>query len=177
MVNGSIQAEAHILFDEGSQRSFLTEKLANLLEVVPHSSEHISLTSFGLIQSLLRRLDSVIINLKTSTGHLMPILVLVVPNITAPLNNIIRTTLSNVPYLKGLSLAHPVSSAENFEISLLIGADFYWNFIGDHVVRGDGPTAVSYRLGYVLSRPLPVPHSPNSVSSFLNVAVSHDTNA
>ena len=57
----------------------------------------------------------------------MPILVLVVPNITAPLNNTIRTTLSNVPYLKGLPLAHPVSSAENFEISLLVGADFYWN--------------------------------------------------
>ena len=178
MVNGSIQAEAHILFDEGSQQSFLTEKLANLLKyIVPHSSEHISLTSFGLTQSLLQHLDSVIINLKTSTGHLMPILVLVVPNITAPLNNTIRTTLSNVPYLKGLPLAHSVSSAENFEISLLVGADFYWNFIGDHVVRGDGPTAVSYRLGYVLSRPLSVPQSSNSVSSFLNVAVSHDTDA
>jgi len=175
VVNGSVQAEAHILFDEGSQRSFLTEKLARLLEVVPCSSEHISLTSFGSTRPLPRRLDNVIINLKTSKGELMPILALVVPNIAAPLNNTIRTTLRDVPYLQGLPLAHPVSSAENFEISLLVGADFYWNFIGDHVVRGDGPTAVSSRLGYVLSGPLPVHRAYNSVSNFLNLAVSHDT--
>ena len=102
---------SHTIY-EGSQQSFLTEKLANLLEVVPHSSEHTSLTSFGSTQPLLRRLDNVIVNLKTSTGHLMPISVLVVPNIATPLNNTIRTTLSNVPYLKWLPLAHPVSSAE-----------------------------------------------------------------
>ena len=107
----------------------------------------------------------------------MPTVVLIVPNIAASLNNTIKTTLSNVPYLKGLPLAHPVSSAENFKISLLVGADFYWNFIGDHVVRGDVPTAVSSRLGCVLSAPLPGPQFHNSVSSFLNVAVSHDTDA
>ena len=107
----------------------------------------------------------------------MPISALFVPNIATPLKHTIRTTLSNVPYLKGLPLAHPVSSAENFQISLLVGADFYWNFIGDHIVRGDGPIAVSSRLGYVLSGPLPVPQSHNSVSSFVNVTVSHDTDA
>ena len=163
VINGSIQAEANILFDEGSQRPFLTEQLTHLLEVVPHNSEHISLTSFGSTKPVLRCLDNVIINLKTSTGDLMPISALVVPNIAAPLNNTVRTTLSDVSYLKGLPLAHPVSSAENFEISLLVGADFYWNFIGDHVVRGDGPTAVSSRLGYVLSGPLSVPQSHYSV--------------
>ena len=52
---------------------------------------------------------------------------------------------------------------------------FYWNFIGDHGVRGDSPTAVSSRLGYALSGPLPVHQSYNSVSNFLNLAVSHDT--
>ena len=81
----------------------------------------------------------------------MPISAFVVPHIAAPLNNTVRTTLSNMPHLKGLPLAHPVSSAENFEISLLVGVDFHWYFIGDHVVRGDGPTAVSSRLGYTLS--------------------------
>ena len=80
-----------------------------------------------------------------------------------------------MPYLQGLPLAHPVSSTENFEISLLVGSDFYWNFIGNHVVRGDGPTAVSSRLGYVLSGPLPAHQPYNSISNFLNLAVSHDT--
>ena len=128
-----------------------------MLQVVPHRSEHINLASFGSAQPLLRRLDNVIINIKTPKGELIPISVLVVPTIAAPFNNTVITTISNIPHLKGLSLAHPVSSAENFEISLLIGADFYWHFIGDHIVSGDGPTAVSSRLGYVLSGPLPTP--------------------
>jgi len=56
-------------------------------------------------------------------------------------------------------LAHPVTSDENFRISILIGADFYWQFIQDRIVRGDGPTAVQSRLGYLLSGPLPFSHS------------------
>ena len=39
--------------------------------------------------------------------------------------------------------------------SLLIGADFYWQIDGDETVRGDGPTAVSSRIGYLLSGPVP----------------------
>jgi hypothetical protein len=36
---------------------------------------------------------------------------------------------------------------------MLKGADYYWNIMGDHTVRG-GPTEVSSKLGYLLSGPL-----------------------
>jgi len=49
-----------------------------------------------------------------------------------------------------------VTSDENFHISVLIGADYYWEFIQDHIVRGDGPTAIQSQLGYLFSGPLPV---------------------
>ncbi|XP_006816215.1 uncharacterized protein LOC102809036 [Saccoglossus kowalevskii] len=39
------------------------------------------------------------------------------------------------------------------EIDLLIGADYYWSIVQDHVVRGHGPTAVKSKLGYLLSGP------------------------
>nr|XP_006820542.1 PREDICTED: uncharacterized protein LOC102805286 [Saccoglossus kowalevskii] len=32
--------------------------------------------------------------------------------------------------------------------------DYYWDFVGDHIVRGPGPTAVSSILGYLLSGPI-----------------------
>ena len=38
-------------------------------------------------------------------------------------------------------------------------ADFYWCFVQDRVVRGDGPKAVESRLGYLLSGPLPLSQS------------------
>ena len=68
VVNGKIQAEAHILFDEGSQQSFLSEKLAHMLEVVSQRSKHINLAFFASAKPFLRRLDNVIINLKTPGG-------------------------------------------------------------------------------------------------------------
>ena len=89
-------------------------------------------------------------------GHI-PISVLIVPKLAAPIRNSVRTHLDKLPYLRGLPLAHPVTSDENFHISILIGADFYWQFIQDTIVRGDGPTAVKSRLGYLLSGPLPTP--------------------
>ena len=140
--NGS-QAEANVLFDEGSQRSFLTEKLATTLVVTPHRSEKINLSSFGSSQPLYRRMDSVLVHIKTRSGELVPVSALVVPTIAAPLANMTNASVSKLLHLKGLPLAHPITRDENFEISLLVGADSYWNLVGDHIVRGDGPTAVS----------------------------------
>jgi len=88
----------------------------------------------------------------TTSGIPIPISVLIVPSIATPLENTVETSLlTNLPHLKGLQLAHPVTS---FEISLLIGANHYWDFVGDHTVCGNGPTAISSKLGYLLSGPL-----------------------
>ena len=49
---------------------------------------------------------------------------LIIPTIAVPLHNTLHTSVSNLPHLMGLKLAHPVTNAEHFQISLLIGADF-----------------------------------------------------
>ena len=96
------------------------------------------------------------------TGDKIPISVLIVPKIAPPLQNMLRTSLQQVPHLKSLQLAHAIIENENFEISVLIGADYYWSFVQDHIIRGDGLTAVQSKLGYLLSGPLPAhPHSSN----------------
>ena len=104
----------------------------------------------------------------------MPLSTLVVPAIAAPLANTMSASISKLSHLKGLPLAHSISSEENFEVVLLVGADFYWDLIGDHTVGGDGTTAVSSKLGYLLSGPLPVPQPHNVTTSLLNIVVNHD---
>ena len=71
-----------------------------------------------------------------------------------------------MPHLKGLYLAHPITENENFGISILIGADYYWSFVQDHVIRGDGPTTVKSKLGYLLSGPLPTLPQSLTLHSF-----------
>ena len=64
-----------------------------------------------------------------------------------------HSPVEHFPYLQGLSLAHPITHTSNFEISLLIGADFYWSIVENQIIRGDGLTTMQSKLGYLLSGP------------------------
>ena len=94
------------------------------------------------------------IYLRTTDGGEIPISVLVVPRISQPLSNLPFSYVKELPYLKGLDLTHAVSDNQEFDISVLIGADFYWSIVQETVIRGPGPTAVESKLGYLLSGPI-----------------------
>ena len=164
---------AIILLDEGSQRSFLTESLAKSLRVQTYHTEEICLAaSFGSPTTLVKRLDIGTIYLETIIGERLPLSVLIVPTIAAPMHNTTDYTINRLPYLKGLQLAHPVTVREQFEVTLLIGADHYWQVVEDHLVRGPGPTAVKSKLGYLLSGPLVPPkrHCKQLVATVLHAS-------
>lgn len=91
------------------------------------------------------------INVVTTHGEKIPLRVLVVDNIATPLENHLCQQIRDMPHLRGLRLAHLITSDEHFAISLLIGADHYWDIADDTVIRGQGPTAVASKLGYLLS--------------------------
>ncbi len=83
---------------------------------------------------------------------------------------------NGIPYphhIQGLKLAHPIRKEERFNISLLIGADFYLDFVMDNIIRGDGPTAVESKLGYLLSGPLPN-QSRGTTTNILHVLTAHE---
>ena len=164
-----VSLEGNILFDEGAQRSFITQEIATKLNLKPYGKDSISLASFGSNSAMHRSLSVAIIKIQTITREKIPISVLIVPTIEPPLQNSVCTSLKQIPHLKGLHLAHPVTENENFEILVLIGVDYYLNFVQDHIIRGTGPTAVQSKLGYLLSGPLPT-HSHNSTVSLFHVS-------
>ena len=145
---------ANILFDEGAQRTFMTRTLADQLKSTPHHKENLYISSFGGETTPKSQVDIITIVLETDLGD-VSMSALVVPTIAAPLHNFVNSDVRNLPYLQGLKLAHPVGTPEKFDISLLIGTDYYWQIVGNHIVRGKGPTAMQSKLGYLLSGPLP----------------------
>ena len=62
-------------------------------------------------------------------------------------------TASTLSHIRHLKLAHPIKQGD---VQLFIGADFYWDVVGNKVIRGPGPTAVESKFGYLLSGPLTV---------------------
>ena len=106
-----------------------------------------------------------VITIVSYTGEMIPLSVLVIPKIAAPFQTITRSQLHALPYLRGLTLAHPMTGDKQFNVSLLIGVDYYWKLVGDDVIRGNGPTAVQSKLGYLLSGPSVQSAASNTVTS------------
>ena len=171
--SGNLSVPANILLDEGSQKTFVTENLAEKLKLRPIGTANISLAAFGDANRNIRYLDKAIIDLETQNGTKIPMEVLIVPTIAAPLDNRINFEASKLPYLQGLKLAHPVCNEDKFDISMLIGADYFWDIVQDQIVRGHGPTAVKSHLGYLLSGPLSTGINSTNSASMLNILIQH----
>ena len=116
--------------------------------------QNICLSSFGGTNTLTN-LQATHIYLQAKAGDEIPISVLIVSKIATPLKNLMPTPVKHFPHLQGLALAHPIMHSSDFEISLLIGADFYWDIVQDRIICGNGPTAMALKLGYLLSGPVP----------------------
>ena len=156
--------DANILLDEGSQRSFITKELASILDL----RGPVTISPFGTKHPTSRHLTVSRVTLLTRSGEELQLSVLVVPFIATPLQSHTSLNFLQLPHLQGLQLAHLLSSESEFAISLLVGADYYWDIVGDKVVRGSGPTAVESKLGYLLSGPTQQGH-PHSMA--INVSM------
>ncbi|VDI69825.1 Hypothetical predicted protein [Mytilus galloprovincialis] len=121
-----------------AQRSFITADLATKLNVQKEGSENLNIVSFGNKTSCIRNLDKTTVQLKANNGEIIPIKVLIVITIASPLQSQSRKITQGLHYLHGSSLAHPVTDAESFELTLLIAADFYWNIVQDKEMLGNG---------------------------------------
>ena len=98
--------QGNILFDDGSQRSFVTEEVAVKLNLKPASTELVTVAPFGAEYTSSQRLSVAHLCVETESGERIPITVLIVPFIAAPLQNSIRASINSFQYLKGLKLAH-----------------------------------------------------------------------
>ena len=144
--NGRIKATMNILFDEGSQNTFITAAAAQRLQVdtTDCKTENINLSTFGDIKSTPHTYPVTEIDLVTHKGS-STIKAIVAPNIAAPIYNHVPHVAAFHAYLQHLPLASQ-TPANTINIDVLIGADFFWSIVGNTVVRGPGPTAVASSL-------------------------------
>ena len=80
---------------------------------------------FGAEYTTVQQLLVACVYIDTESGESIPIFVLIVPFITAPLQTSVFASVNTFQYLQGLKLTHPVTNEDNFQISVLIGADYY----------------------------------------------------
>lgn len=83
---GQRTTDANILFDEGAQRSFISKNLAEKLELKPSGVEEINILGFGDSgkEKRVQKLHTAVIKVETLNREEIPLKVLVVPEIAAP---------------------------------------------------------------------------------------------
>ena len=147
----SQRTKVTILFDSGSQRSYVSEKLARQLTLDAKAKETVNLNTFGSNKYSKLTLNSVLVNVEVGNNEIIPVNALTHNVICTPLSP--RINVSNFPHLHGLDLADCFEDANSKRIDLLIGLDSYFNFIQGDVIRGKPkePVALRSKLGWIVS--------------------------
>jgi hypothetical protein len=118
--DGSRSASVAILFDNGSQRSYVTDNLRLKLGLKPLSNETLHLNTFGDNKYRTQKCQVFNINFKTSHDEICPVSALNFPAICTPLET--KFDISDYPHFQGLDLADWSSEAQQ-NIDVLIGSE------------------------------------------------------
>lgn len=166
---GEKSTQVRILFDSGSQRSYITENLRSKLKLKSIQREKLNLNTFGEARFKTQICDLVQLQLKrpgSSNDELISISALTFPVLCSPLPSRVQI---NFPHLEGLELADDLNGSQE-SIDVLVGSDFYWDIVTGDTVVGDGPTAVSSKLGWLLSGPVKGVNTDNRIVSNLIIS-------
>ena len=143
--------EVRIIFDSGSQRSYITDRVKQYLSLKSIHTETMVIKTFGSESQAKQTCDVVKLGVKLRSGGSMELLFLSVPLICEPLSSQPIALATNI-YSKfaSLELADYSYGNETLEIDGLIGSDQYWKIVtGEVICQHDGPTAVHTRMGWV----------------------------
>ena len=140
-----------MLFDSGSQRSYVTEELKRKLHLPINSSETINLNTFGFDKCKKVKLDSVMVNVEVKDNEVIQVSALTQNVICTPVST--RVNVGQFPHLQGLELADCFENNNSKRIDMLIGLDSYFQFIHGDVIHGklNEPVALKSKLGWILS--------------------------
>ena len=152
------RVRCRVLFDSGSQRSFLSSSVVSMCEdVEKKEKEWLMVSGFGEREA--KEMYCYVHNLEVESikgGERVKLEATEVPLISRGLKNKhIERVQADYAHLRGLWFSD-VSEREVLEVHLLIGSDYLWSFQMNNIVRGksEEPVAIETKLGYVLSGPM-----------------------
>ena len=170
-----ISAKARAILDSGSQRSYITNRVRNQLNLSTEKTETMVIKTFGSEQERIQTCDSVKFVLKSQHDQAeISLSPYAVPMICEPLQHQFTSQAQqSYDHLRDLNLADCSTGIDNSEVDVLIGCDQYWDLVTGEVRRGEnGPTALGTRLGWVLSGPVEDERMPISKPA-TNLATTH----
>ena len=157
-IEGNWIGKGRILFDDASTKSYITKELFEKLNLQPISNRRVVIRGACATSTVT---DCKIVQLRVQT--LEPrvqvcITASVLDDICEPLHDQkITITRDAYPHLRGITLADQGEDEFTKKVDVLIGADFYYEFLTGVVKKqthGRGPVAILTKIGWVLGGPV-----------------------
>lgn len=151
------RAPVRVLFDSGSQRSYITKRVAESL-ALDGPSEVLSVPVLGGEASQtkgMKRVSFSLTSVQESISKAVSMEALTTDKICTPLEPV-EISLENYPHLQSLTLADSYPRGP-VNVDILIGADFYFSFMSGKCKKGkptQAPTTVESTLGWIVGGPI-----------------------
>ena len=163
-----------ILLDSGSQRTYVTEKLAEQLHLTKDKEEEIKLVTFGSEKPKSVKTFQTKISLKLKNGQYLDIGANIVPVIsgTVQRNAMKLCTSENMQHLvSSLDMADSIpTESESSSIELLIGNDYYLDILLSQKIEiQPGLYLLASKLGWILTGRTSEINSETEVTSMLSI--------
>ena len=134
----SLSSTAHIMFDSGSQKSYITADWKKKLHLKTIRNEKIIIKTFGSTEGKVSIVDVVNLKIKCRNNEFVNIEALCVPVICSSLLGQKPFEISKIHTEFGkLYLADYKQNIEEKNISILIELDYYFSFINGNVIRSE----------------------------------------
>ena len=173
-VDNKNSCNTRILFDTGSQRSFITENVRKRLRLKTVHTEKSSISVFGHSkESRLENLDVVEFTIKHRDENSYSVVeALAYPLICSDIKSqLVSAAKKQYDHISRLTLADFEDQNERFPVGVLIGVDFYHKFFLEKIIKDPkGPVASSSVFGWILSGPA---ESDPSVAANLSFITDH----
>ena len=145
--------KTRLLFDTGSQRSYITTELKERLNLKCVRKENVVIKTFGNLNNAeIKRLEVVQFKVKhRKTSKYVLVEALCVPDICSPIANQKLDCAKKLNEFSDLEFAD-VSEEFDLSIGVLVGIDFYFRFFtGKRRESKEGVVACESSLGWILS--------------------------
>ena len=161
-----------ILLDSGSQRTYVTESLADKLHLKREKEEEIQLVTFGCDRPKSVKTAQTKLSIKLNNGQYLDITANIVPVISGTVQRKAMTLCSskNMEHLvKSLDLADTIPfETESSTVELLVGNDYYLDIILPQKIEVQpGLYLLSSKLGWILTGGTSEPDTSDNESNML----------
>ena len=165
----SRKSRMRLLFDVCAQATYITPQARNELKLPTIAKRRQKINGFGNTEEI-KYLDEVQFAVKSRDKKVTTYVTALVSDVCLPIEEQkIDLAKKNHSHLRNLELADSNPQSSPLAIHILIGADYYWEFVQNHEIRGEkGPVAKASSLGYLLSGSTGI--SSNRQSNSCNVS-------